>query len=159
MKSAKLKFFIYCLILFCVVFLPITNPVFFDKNYKDKVTYFFCTNKVDNNMISANVIDNGSGCIVVCEYEHCKSIKSILPVVYGESIRITNYSSSTLNYVLNKYMDSVVKTEQIDDFYFIYSFDVTLPRYVTLDGHKVNIQVAISKSEINIGYPLILNGY
>ncbi|HAJ78019.1 MAG TPA: hypothetical protein DCO89_03030 [Clostridiales bacterium] len=159
MNSIKIKFAVYCLVLFCIVLVPTTSPVFYDKNCNDNITYFFYTNKIDYDIENANLISNGNATIVACDYKCNRAIKKMLPEVYGESIRITNYSSDTLKYILNKYTNSIVQTENMDKYNFIYCYDETLPKYVTLNNEKVNIQIAINNSEINIGYPLILNGY
>ena len=158
MRITKLRFSVFCLMIFSVVCLPIQSIVFkFD--IKEDITYFFYTKKLDYQIQNANIVSNGNSSIVVCSLQNVRDVKSNLSDIYGESVRILNYSDATLKYITKKYEDKLVKTEETKDYKYMLCFDASLPQYVTIENSKVNVQIAISNNEIDIGYPLILNGY
>ena len=138
--------------------MPITRPVF-DVSKIQSVTYFFYTTSLNFQIPNAKITSCGNGSIVACNAKDSTSIKKILPNIYGESIRIKNYTSETLKDIINKYGSNIVKKELVDNYDIILCFDNSLPNFVTIDETKVNVQIAISQNEINVGYPLILNGY
>ena len=157
-KITRVRFAIFCLVIFCVVCLPIRGKAL-KYNFEEKTTYFFYTTKFISDINNAKVVSNGNCSIVVCDDCYSDDVKQQLPCVFGESMRIKDYSQKTLSDIKNRYSQAVMKTEVLQNYEFMYCYDATLPKYVIVDGEKVNLQIAISKTEINIGYPLILNGY
>ena len=125
----------------------------------DKITYYFYTPKLNIEIKDANIISNGNSSIVVCDAQNSKKVKSRLPEVLGESVRITDYSKETLSEIMNKYSSKIKKIENINNYQFLLCYDDSLPKFVLVDEQKINLQIAITDSEIDVGYPLILNGY
>ena len=158
MKNIKYRFVVFCAILMFLLFLPVpTLSLRIPYEAKD-ITYFFYA-KQPSQKINADVINCGAACIVSCSANQAKEIKSKLQDIQGESIRIRNYTSDLLTKIMLDYFDFIVKQESVDNMTIYYFYDSKLPKFVNIDGKKINLQMAISQSEINIGYPLILNGY
>ena len=158
MKVLRLRFAVFCLAIFCFVCVPITKPIF--QFYGDeKTTYYFYADATQNNIKNATIIQNGNTSIVACEIQFADIVKSRLSNIYGESLRITNYKSKTLQNILDKFLCYCVKTEEFDDYKSLLCYNLTLSNFVFVDEQKVNMQIAYNKTEINIGYPLILNGF
>ena len=158
MKVLRLRFAIFCLAIFCFVCVPITKPIFqFDSD--EKITYYFYTGVIQNDIKNAKIIQNGNTSIVACDVKFADIVKSQLSYIYGESLRITNYKSQTLKDLLNKFLCYCIKTEEFDDYKSLLCYNLTLSNFVFVGEQKVNMQIVYNQTEINIGYPLILNGF
>ncbi|MBO7508602.1 MAG: hypothetical protein J6T39_03055, partial [Clostridia bacterium] len=70
-----------------------------------------------------------------------------------------NYSQTTKNDILKRFENLVVSMQFVDKYVVLQCYDKSLENYLLVDGKKVNIQIALTDAEINIGYPLILNGF
>lgn len=158
MKILRLRFAVFCLAVFCFVCVPITKPVL-NIDSQEKTTYYFYTSHVENDIENAETIQNGNYTIVACDLQFANSVKGKLSDIYGESVRISNYKSKTLEKLLEKYSTFCVKVENFDCYKSMLCYDALLSNYVIVDSQKVNTQIVYNKSEINIGYPLILNGF
>ena len=77
----------------------------------------------------------------------------------GESVRINNYSQTTEQQILNKYQKYIVDLQLVDEYQIFLCYNPQINDFVIVDGKKVNVQIAIKNDEINLGFPLILNGY
>ena len=96
--------------------------------------------------------------IVCCNYENADIVKKQLKNILGESVRIQ--ATETQKRIIQKnFADIIVAKEFIENYVILNCYDSKLPRFVLLDGKRVNIQIAISESFVDIGYPLILNGF
>lgn len=158
MKIIRLRFAIFCLVLFCIVCLPINSP-FFNLHPREQTNYYFYTSKLNFEIKNAQIVSNGNASIVVCDAKESKNVKSQLTNIYGESVRISNYSQNTLMQIFDKYSSKVLKTETIDNYDIYLGYDDRMTSFVIVDDNKINFQIAITRDEINIGYPLILNGF
>ena len=158
MKILRLRLAIFLLISFCLICVPNQNPVF---NYHgaDDITYFYYVCAKDLKLENVTVTTCGEQSIVECKPYQAKNIKNKLGQILGESIRIKNCDNNTIDDILNNYIDIVLYEENIDDYRLIYCYDKTLSNNIFLKDKKVNIQIAIKNNEVNIGYPLILNGF
>ena len=157
MKILRLRLAIFLLISFCLICIPNQNPVF-DYQGTD-VTYFYYVCAKDLKLENVTVTTCGEQSIVECKPYQAKNIKNQLGQILGESVRIKNCNNNTIGNILNKYIDMVLYEENIDDYRLIYCYDKALSNSVFLENQKVNIQIAIKNNEVNIGYPLILNGF
>ena len=157
MKITKRRFLIFCLIVLVLVFTPITKPVFYDI-LNDDISYYFYASSISDKLCS-EVVKCGNAYIVQCNAKDAGLIKKQLNGIQSESVRIKNYTDQTYQKILQKYGDMIVKTEAMDDMTIMLCYDKTLPQFAIVSNIKVNTQIAITKTEINIGYPLILNGY
>ena len=158
MRILRIRLAIFLLISFCLICVPTQSPVF-DFLNNENITYFYYVSAKDLKLKNAVVITCGEQSIVECKPNQAKSIKNQLGQILGESIRIKNCDKNVIDKILDDYNDMAVYKEDIEGYRFIYCYDKTLSNSVFLKNQKVNIQIAISGSEVNIGYPLILNGF
>ena len=159
MFLVKSRFFTFCIFVVCLLILPVFEPIF-NNSYNQEITYFFYTFNLNYDIANASIINNGNYSIVACNINNAKQVKKqIKSRILSESIRIENYSDDTYHKVFDKYKKCIVKMEQCEEYDFLLCYDSTLNNYVITENKKVNIQVAITKNQINIGYPLIFNGY
>lgn len=157
MNKTKKRFIVFGIMIFLMVATPLSKPIFSNIPFDD-ITYYFYATYVDDRL-SAKVINCGDAYIVECGLSDAPKTKSQLGGIQGESVRIKNYSNETYTQLLNKYNNKIIKIEIVDDITIYLCYDDSLSKLVYIDGQKVNTQISISKSEINIGYPLILVGY
>ncbi len=159
MHTLKFRFSAFFILSLCLLIMPIYTP-FFKSNYNDKATYFYYTTKIDYDIKNAKIINSANNSIIVCDFDNAKNIKkNINNQILSESIRIDNYSQKNYDEILNKYNNYILKTEKVDNYEIIYCYDSSLEKFINIFDKKINIQIAISKNQINIGYPLILNGF
>lgn len=159
MRITRLRFSIFCLIAFCLLSVVNTKPVFDGLKNRENITYYFYVNQSNLKLSDANVTICGNASIVQCNAKNAVNIKNKLNCISGESVRLKKYSSKTLNDILSIYCHNVVDEDLIDNYKIYYCYDESLSKFVNIDSRKVNIQIAVSDDEINIGYPLILNGF
>jgi len=158
MGITKKLFFVFCILVVGVVILPITKPVL-KINFAQDAIYMFYTSQRVNSLDGTNIINCGTGSIVRCGLNSASQIKPQLNGILGEGIRVKNYNKNTLGSLKARFCGLVVKTEVLDGYKIWYCYDASLPKFVTLSGQKINIQIAIDNCSINIGYPLILTGF
>ena len=158
MKKLRLRFSIFCLCVLCVACIPISKPIFNIDTFQN-VTYYYYTYAISHDINSAKVVKNGDYSIVICDSNSYKSVKKQLPIILGESIKISNYTDSTLKYIENQYKRLMIKEEIVNNYEIMLCYDKSLSKSILIDNMEVNLQVAISSNEICIGYPLILNGF
>ena len=136
------------------------KPVFAEFDF-DNATYFFYMDDISTICLTDDFhcVECGNSYIISCNASNIGKIKENKQNILGESVRITDYSKLELRFVVDKYKNTIIKTETVDNMQILYCYDKTLDRFVNLFGQKVNIQIAISSNQIDIGYPLILNGF
>ena len=158
MDITKKRFFVFCALVVCVVILPITRPVL-KIDFAQNATYMFYTSQRVNGIDGTKIINCGTGSIVCCGLDSASKIKLKLNGILGESVRVKNYNKKTMGSLKARFYGLVVKTETLDGYKIWYCYDASLPKFVTLSGQKINIQIAIDHCSISIGYPLILTGF
>ena len=158
MKSQNVRFSVFCLLVALIVCVPISSPVFATDKDLD-TTYFFCVNSIEKPLSDCNVIQNGGAYIVECKESNSKIVKHQLGNILGEGMIIKNLSQKSKSKVLAKYQNYVQMTETLDGYQILLCYDGSLPNFVTVQNIKINIQIAVSKDRITIGYPLILCGF
>lgn len=159
MKTDKIKFSIFCLVIFAIVSLPVSQIALAGFVPDNSAIYSFYT--VDNisAIKNANIVKNGNSLIVSCDSKNASIVRNSIINVLGESVQFTNPNNSTLNKINNYLKDKLLHTETVGKTEIKYAYDQTLLRYVMVDGKKVNLQVATNGNLITIGYPLILGSF
>ena len=159
MKFLWLRFTIFVLMSFCLFCVPSYKPVFNQFEVMPNVTYFYYTSQKNIDFKNATIIDCGSAYIVKCDILDAKNVKNNLDNVLGESVRISVFSIDESQSIISKYQSRILYKENIDDYCIYYCYDSSLPKFVSINGQKINIQIAVKQNTIDIGYPLILNGF
>ena len=154
----SLKFSLFCLIVVSIVIVPISSPIFKTK-YNEEITYFFYAKTVNKQVANAKYISSGNSYIICCDFNDATFVKKHIDDVIGESVRIKNCSLNSINKILFDYKNYIIDKQQLDDYTIFLCYDDKLSNFIFIDGQKVNIQIAVKNAEINIGYPLILNGF
>ena len=164
MRFLRFRLALFLIVILSILILPKQNnhcSIF--ENYEN-ATYFFYTNNSNlrNNFeVQSNckVLECGNSFIVSCDISNVKKTKNSLTNILGERVRINNYTQEVYKKIFKKYQNKIVFEEIVDNIKIYYCFDSALEKYVSLFNKKVNIQIAVKNNEIDIGYPLILNGY
>ena len=154
------RFFVFCILVLSILATPQTKLTFNNciLNFQN-VTYFFYTSSVQKQISNEVHISNGNFEIVSCNANDACILKTKLTDILGESVRICNASTEQKFKTLDMYKNKIEKFESFDGYDIYYCYDSSLSRYINLEDKKVNIQIAIKNNQIDIGYPLILNGF
>ena len=158
MKNEKVRFSVFCLVVALIVCLPVSSPLFKEK-VCENMKYYFYAKDVILKSESAEYIKNGNSYIVCCSFDDASKVKKQLDGIMGESVRIINCSKNTKQKILSRYQKYIVDEQCVDEYQTYLCYNPQINDFVIVDGKKVNVQIAIKNYEINLGFPLILNGY
>lgn len=159
MKSDRIKFSIFCLVVFAIVCLPLSKPVFKEYSNISNCQYTFYVSGSVDKINNATVTKNGNASVVSCSAEFSGNIKNQLSDILGESVCFYKPSQKTANYILDMLTSKILFSENVQENKICYAYDETLPRFVMVNNQKVNLQIAINDNFIKIGYPLILDSF
>lgn len=161
MKSPFLIFFIACFVVISVVILPSTTQTLLEYNFEsEEVNYCFYTENFTSKTDNTYVLKSGVYDIVCCKYKNANSVKNkISNMLFGESLNVKNATQNDINNIKN-YANCHKKIhEYFDDFEIYYCYDIRFPKFVIVNDKKINVQIAISTSDVTMGYPIILGEY
>lgn len=152
-------FCLLCAVVLCFVCVNKRDKTIFEHQFlSQNVAYCLYTNdniKIDDDI---TITDNGASKMIVCDPQKVTKIKNELSNIYGESVTIYNANDADMAYI-NKICKTKIFQETFDNLIIFYCYDARLSKFVTIDGKKINMQVAISNDNITIGYPIILGEY
>ena len=103
-------------------------------------------------------IDMGLGRQVTCSVDDFRKVVSNCNQIDGVSVSF-NGSVEDVNAIINRLHATTVSVQQLDGLYVACCVSNRLQGGVTLDGKRVNLQIAYSAGTITVGYPLILGSY
>ena len=153
------KFYIVTFVLLGLLLCPVGEEFCtLSEDYEIGIYEFYLTEFVE--LDSAETIRNGDGWIVRCAIERARSIKKeIGENIEGESFTIYG-GKEIVNKIIDKAQASIVKEGKTGDVYCYYLYSGKInARSITVFDRKVNLQIAVSKNEITVGYPIILGSY
>lgn len=159
MRKEKLKFSIFCLVIFCIVSLPVSQIALMGYVPKTSSIYSFYTTDKISFLDNTKIVKNGNACIVSCDSKYANVVKASINNILGESITINNPTEDVLKQINDYISQNTLYDEKLDGTQIIYGYDNTLENFVIVDGQKVNFQVAINIDYVVIGYPLILGSF
>ena len=159
MKNDKLKFSIFCLIIFCLVSLPVSHITLLGYVPDTSSIYSFYTTDTIDTIQNANIVKNGNSAIVSCDSTNAKYVRKFLHNVLGESVQINNPTKQVLDNICNYIKNDFLYDEIVGQTQIMYCYNPSLANFVMIDKQKVNIQIAKSDNQIVIGYPLILGSF
>lgn len=159
MVTDKIKFSIFCLVVFCLVSLPVSQVVLLGYVPKTSSVYSFYTTDVALKLSGASVVKNGNASIVSCSAQNAKQVRKNLTNVLGESVQVNSPSQDFLNEVTMFLSNKVLYSENLNGTEILYCYEGSITNFVMIDGQKVNLQVAKTPNYIVIGTPLILGSF
>lgn len=80
-----------------------------------------------------------------------------MPALKGESVKL--YRPQDKDEILKKYSAKEVFSERAGNIVNRYYYSPKISRFTTINGKKVNLQIADSNGEITVGIPLIFGSY
>lgn len=109
----------------------------------------------DGSLSEGEIIDSGSvDFVYMSKEEGLKAIKQVR--VQGLEFYLSDIS---LDDVLQLLKADVVEKSEIGGLNLIYAYSPFYQDNITMDGKKVNVQLALKGDEIIAGFPIILTGY
>lgn len=103
--------------------------------------------------------DNGVYAVIKATgSEQAKRVRASASGLKGECVRF-NGKPEDVEIARKKLNLRVIKSQQMGDVYTVYGYSPLLARSVSMEGEKINVQIAYSKGRISIGTPLILGSY
>ena len=72
---------------------------------------------------------------------------------------VLNKSTVDVECLLDKLKLKQTYFQQTQDFSCIYGYSNKIRGYVVVDGQKINVQIAVTESQVHIGSPLRLGSY
>lgn len=130
-----------------------------DLFFSDIKYSIYCLN-IEKNLSNCRVLNIGNGYIVSCRAEDASYIKKHSSNVLGESISFKSIFTK-IDKILNAYNINIIKEEKVGDIYSLYGYinKSEFNNSVTIDGNKVNVQIAFNNGIITVGTPIILGDY
>ncbi len=135
------KLFVCLAVLVGLVYCYSNNSNFSLQNYFSGVYYCYTESEIDSTSLNLGF---------------CYMSNSYSSNLIGESMIVENLEPIAAITSLNA---KIIKTEQINNASIIYAYSSAINSYVTIDGKKVNLQLACYDDYCVIGWPLILGSY
>lgn len=128
--------------------------------YSDVFNYTDCdaTVNIYCRQSTCDSIDMGLGRQVTCSVAEFKTTFLNCDGVDGVSVSFSGQWQD-VNVILNRLQAAQVSVQQLDDLYVACYYSSRVQGGVTLDGKRVNMQIAYRDGTITVGYPLILGSY
>lgn len=145
------------LLLSCIVLLPDKSPVFSFSSELD-ARYCFYTSNANIDVDEVDVVKNGDMYFVSCKSNFAQNVKQQLDSIDGESISFQGTKNDALKF-LSQFDYEIVFTEMVEDIFIIYAYCPKITNCVYVNNQKINIELAVNKSNITIGTPLIIGSY
>lgn len=128
--------------------------------YSDVLNYADC-NAVVNiycRQTACDSVNTGLGRQVTCAVDDFTQIFAKCSNVDGLSVRFDG-DLNDVDKIVNRLQAKVVSCQQLDDLLVLCCASPVLKGGVTLDGKRVNVQIALCGGTVTVGYPLILGDY
>ena len=107
---------------------------------------------------SCENIDLGLGFQVTCSVDDFGATVASCRGVDGVSVSFEG-SEQDIDRILCRLQATQVSYQQLDDLYVACCYSPRLKGSVSIDGKRVNLQIAYSNGAVTVGYPLILGSY
>lgn len=117
----------------------------------------FCVNERVE-ILDANITQNGSGYIISAPTDRARVVQNALRPEIIQGVIYMSTQKIDISEYLGRIGATIYEEENIDGMHFICAFSPQFSRFVSYNGQKINIQIAISPELTTIGYPLILCG-
>lgn len=154
-----MKRFIFVLILTIVIvgvltcFMPRSFDSYAIQLSKQATVSIYCRQTT-----SDDAIDMGTGYIVECDTQSYANTLDKCTGVDGVSVSFCGYVDDVAQ-IVEKFNLQTVSICEIDGLYVVCGASDKIKGGVTLDGAKVNLQIAYKDGVVTVGSPLILGSY
>ena len=109
----------------------------------------------DGSLSEGEIIDSGSvDFVYMSKEEALKATKNV--ILHGVEFYLSNIEVEEIIKILKA---DVIKESEIGGLNLIYAYSPFYQDNITMDGKKVNVQLALKGDEIIAGFPIILTGY
>ena len=153
LSMKKIICLVFVLSLFCITSLNSSfESYIFSLSPVAQVSFY--TNQKPLNF-EGSCIQNGKGYIISTTAKLAQKQRYEISGCFGFSIELDK--EKNLDKILSKI--KVIKTETLSDKVLYYGQVKALPYSTIINGKKVNIQIAVVKSKIILGSPIILGSY
>lgn len=102
--------------------------------------------------------DMGLGYQVTCTAADFNKTLASCRNVDGVSVSFAG-AAYDVNEIVSRLQATEVSRQQIDDIFVSCYYSPLIREYVTIDGNRVNVQIAYRGGTVTVGYPLILGSY
>ena len=143
------------IILILITIFPNSNTLLIESFIGCSGEYIIYTNEsyIEDNSVMA--CDNFDGQICRVDIKEYKDLIYRIPYISSEKIVLYEYNFKDIISMLNLTIKEIVT---VYDGLILYNcYTNKLPRFVSSNIGKINIQIAVSDSEINIGYPILVD--
>lgn len=120
----------------------------------DAGTFFLTTNSPLSTSVKG--VKNGGGYVYSFNKSTLNSAGLNLKNITSQSVVLNNKS---FNYIQQKLNLKIVSKSNTNNVMEILGYSNKLKNFVYVNGNKVNIQIALNKTNAIVGYPLILQGF
>ena len=127
----------------------------------DDVLSFADRNAVVNiycRQTSCESISTGLGYQVTCNVDDFAHTLASCSKLAGLSVRFEG-NADDVDAIINRLQATVVSCQQLGGLYVFCCESPRLQGGVTIDGNRVNVQIALNGGAVTVGYPLILGDY
>ena len=154
-KKLLLMYIIISIILPVISILNINDfyKLRFDSNNGE--IQYFCSGL--ENFENLDVQSVGYGSIVTCKINESKSIEKSLKGVQGISYKFNSDDFNVSKFLTNNSAE-VVKIQKLNEICIIYAYSNKLEHLVN-DDKMFNLEIAITRDKVVVGYPLIMGSY
>ena len=137
---------------------PLNAKNEFDKiiiNASNIKVEYFCGDKVEN--LSLNVQSVGYGSIISCDYSNRDLVKKEAKNIQGVSYYLNLEDFNLIEFLIQN-QAKIVSKQDFDNIKIIYALSSNLKKVIK-DEKNFNLEIAMSGSNVTIGYPLIMGSY
>lgn len=159
--NSKTYLFISLVILLSslIVLIPKYNYSFVSYITPNSQVSFYTTSPLENVPAYLNQTNIGVGAIIECSGTIASQVAKTLDNIAGISFSF-NGNKEDVNDFLDKVDAVVLKCENVDSQIKTYlAYSSKFRNNINIDGHFVNLQIAIVNDTITIGSPMILGEY
>ena len=148
------KFIVFLMLCIFLFTASLFKKDFDFSKYNNLEIQIFTSNKHNLNFDNVEVVDNGQGQIIFCDYEKYKDISSTVKNISGVTFVFEGNKNLYDNII--KQLNVTLLENNYDNFV---GYTNSFNKSVSYGGKKVNIQGYYNKGKIYIGTPLLLGSY
>jgi hypothetical protein len=117
---------------------------------KDATVYIYCKQYNGLNVGSAGHVTTNYYNFAKC-LQNAKGVDGVTVVMEKTSVDVVA--------LVKKLQLKHTFSQQSQDFSCIYGYTDMIRNYVVVDGQKINVQIAVTPTQVHVGSPLLLGSY